>query len=71
MIYITAILIMKISKLFECAQQVVVCCCIIKLVILEASDDVMPGETSVLLDLREDILVDYHVGIDWGLCLHH
>ena len=62
---------MKISKLFECAQQVVVCCCIIKLVILEASDDVMPGETSVLLDLREDILVDDHVGIDWGLCLHH
>lgn len=31
----------------------------------------MSGETSILLDLREDILVDDHVGIDGGLRLHH
>jgi hypothetical protein len=31
----------------------------------------MPGEPSILLDICEDILVDDHVSIDWGLCLHH
>lgn len=62
---------MRKSKLFECAQQVVVCCGIAKLVTLQAPDDVMPGEPSILLDLCEDILVDHHVSIDWGLCMHH
>jgi hypothetical protein len=31
----------------------------------------MPGEPSILFYIREDILIDDHVGIDWGLCLHH
>jgi hypothetical protein len=31
----------------------------------------MPRDSSILFYLREDILVDDHVGIDWCLCLHH
>jgi hypothetical protein len=38
---------------------------------LQAPDDVMPWEPSILLDLRKNILVYDHVGIDWSLCLHH